>query len=212
MAIFRKAVFGSGEAEPVLVSEELDFFAVAVTPDGEVMVYAYVAPSDTWATSKKANIGVVNLQADTSHQELIETEWAEFPVGLSPDGHWLLYSSTESGREELYATPFPDLGRKWQVSTEGTDGFARWRRDGAEIVFDNNDSLYAVAVETREDQVILGRPQLLKQDVHPSASWANFDLTSDGERLLFIEPLDHVADQPISVVLNWMESLHRGTE
>ena len=46
------------------------------------------------------------------------------------------------------------------------------------------------------------RPEFLMEDVHISASVAAYDLTSDGERLLFIEPLESAADQPISVVLN----------
>ena len=38
---------------------------------------------------------------------------------LSPNGRWLTYSSTESGREEVYVTHFPSGAGPWQVSQTG---------------------------------------------------------------------------------------------
>ena len=59
---------------------------------------------------------------------------------FSPDGKWIAYSSTESGRREVYVQGFaPDrvpaaaVG-KWQISTAGGDR-PRWRRDGRELYY-----------------------------------------------------------------------------
>ena len=51
---------------------------------------------------------------------LVHTMATEFAGTLSPDGRWLAYYSTESGRQEVYVRPFPgiDTGR-WQISTAG---------------------------------------------------------------------------------------------
>jgi Tol biopolymer transport system component len=38
-----------------------------------------------------------------------------------PDGHKLLYTSDESGRNQSYVVPFPERGGKWQVSIDGSD-------------------------------------------------------------------------------------------
>jgi eukaryotic-like serine/threonine-protein kinase len=38
---------------------------------------------------------------------------------LSPDGRWLAYSSTESGREEVYVTHFPSGQGRWRVLENG---------------------------------------------------------------------------------------------
>jgi serine/threonine-protein kinase len=38
---------------------------------------------------------------------------------FSPDGRWLAYVSSESGRGEIYVRPFPGPGGKWQVSVDG---------------------------------------------------------------------------------------------
>ena len=53
---------------------------------------------------------------------------------LSPDSRWLAYSSTESGREEVYVTHFPSGQGKWQVSQNGAT-FPAWRGDSKEIWF-----------------------------------------------------------------------------
>jgi len=52
-------------------------------------------------------------------RRLINSSFDEGEPALSPDGHWLAYSSDESGQNEIYLQPFPDLSRKWQVSTKG---------------------------------------------------------------------------------------------
>ena len=38
------------------------------------------------------------------------------PGRLSPDGKWVLYTSTESARPEVYLAPFPGPGGKLQIS------------------------------------------------------------------------------------------------
>ena len=39
---------------------------------------------------------------------------------VSPDGRWLAYQSNESGREEVYVRPFPNVERgRTPVSTGG---------------------------------------------------------------------------------------------
>jgi WD40-like Beta Propeller Repeat len=43
---------------------------------------------------------------------------------FSANGRWFVYVSNESGRDEVYVTPFPGPGEKRQVSPQG--GFAAW--------------------------------------------------------------------------------------
>lgn len=67
----------------------------------------------------------------------------------SPDGRWIAYTSTESGRYEVYVIPFPGPGPKTLVSTAGGD-WARWRRDGAELFYqDLNGMLMAAEVDSQ---------------------------------------------------------------
>ena len=53
---------------------------------------------------------------------------------FSPDGHFIAYSSDESGRYEVYVQTFPVSGGKWLVSRDG-GAQPHWRADGKEIFF-----------------------------------------------------------------------------
>jgi eukaryotic-like serine/threonine-protein kinase len=66
---------------------------------------------------------------------------------FSPDGRWITYMSDESGRTEVYVRPFLRSGEKVRVSVVSGDE-PRWRRDGKEIVFFGEQSLFAVPVTT----------------------------------------------------------------
>src|ERR1035438_9502037 len=74
---------------------------------------------------------------------------------LSSDGRWLAYSSTESGREEVYVTHFPSGAGKWQVSQTGGT-FPVWREDSKEIYFIGTDgSVRAAGVNAKSEEVEL---------------------------------------------------------
>ena len=53
-------------------------------------------------------------------QPLLQTPFEELNAEISPDGRWLAYQSNESGPDEIYVRPFPNVDAgKWQVSTSG---------------------------------------------------------------------------------------------
>ena len=53
---------------------------------------------------------------------------------FSPDGHWLAYGSSESGRTEVYVRPFPGPGPAVKVSAAGGE-FPTWSTTRREIVY-----------------------------------------------------------------------------
>ncbi len=126
-----------------------------------------------------------------------------YKARFSPDGHWVAYQSTESGRSEIYAIPFPSGQGKWQVSTAGGLG-AGWRRDGQEILYLTIDRiLTAVPVRESESQIHMGQAQPLFR-LPGSAG----DVTADGKRFL----INLAGDQdikPITLVTNWAARLKK---
>ena len=66
---------------------------------------------------------------------------------FSPDGHWVAYSSDESGKPEIYVQAFPGPGPKIQVSNAGgTDPV--WRRSGGELFYRARNRMMVVSVVT----------------------------------------------------------------
>ena len=59
---------------------------------------------------------------------------------LSPDGLWLAYSSDETGRNQIYVRPYPNMNSgKWQVSRNG-GRYPRWNQVTNEIFWWDQES------------------------------------------------------------------------
>jgi Tol biopolymer transport system component len=137
-------------------------------------------------------------------------DWAEF----SPDGRWVAYESNESGRSEVYVSPFPGPGGKWQVSTAG--GIEpRWRHDGKEIFFlaaaansgygRDAGKLMAAAVRADGSRLEIGAVQSLFDVRTPVGKQRVYDVTADGRFLI-----DTVEEQsPLTIVVNWPSLLRK---
>jgi len=114
---------------------------------------------------------------------------------LSPDSRFLAYMSNESGKNEIYVRPFDPAGGSnaaavgRQVSDQGGQGMAFWRRDGKELYFLGADrSIMAVSIST-SPALEIGKPRLL---FHPAEEIAIAPGTSsvsrDGERFVIAVP------------------------
>ena len=55
-------------------------------------------------------------------------------VSLSPDGRWLAYASSTSGRSEIYIRTFPNEGKIWQI-THGGGSIPLWSPRGGELFY-----------------------------------------------------------------------------
>jgi Tol biopolymer transport system component len=130
----------------------------------------------------------------------------ELAPALSPDGKWLAYVSTESGRPEVYLTAFPSGAGKWQPAQEGGNA-PHWSRDGKQLFYAKDDRLMAVdfhdgAVPQFGPPVAL--PVIIVSDRIFVNSYSAYAVASDG-RFFTTQPVGHT--QPaIHLVTNWAEA------
>ena len=131
---------------------------------------------------------------------------------FSPDGKWVAYASSESGKWEIYVTSFPEAHGKWQVSSAGGTQ-PRWRGDGKELFYlSPDDKLMSVPVKTGTN-FDAGTPAALFQASPREFAAATseqffYDVTKDGQKFLINTQLKS-AKTPVSVVLNWNAGLKR---
>ena len=135
------------------------------------------------------------------------TSFSEQSPSLSPDGRWLAYVSTESGRPEVFVQPFPGLGAKWPISTDGGTTPV-WSRLGRELFYRNGDRMMGVAVQT-EPTFVAGHPQLLFEGHYYAGSWTNFDVAPDGRFIMIQNDRTDAPQTRIAIVENWFEELKR---
>ena len=157
----------------------------------------------------------MSIGADSPPEDLIATEAAEFQPEVSPDGHWMAYASTESGRFEVYVRPFPDVDDgKWQISRDG--GLAPvWAPDGRELFFRTKGGaeMLVVAVDT-EPVFNPGNPEVLFTAPYRAAQGRGrpWDVAADGRFLMIKDSgsgQEAGGPSQINVVLNWTEELTR---
>ena len=149
-------------------------------------------------TSAQPAAGVVRDQDKAAERKPIEAfRSAKQAQGmrLSPDDRFLVYTSNETGKNEIYIRPFEPAGGSnaagaaRQVSDQGGQGMAFWRRDGKELYFLGADrSIMAVSVST-SPVLEVGKPKVL---FHPAEEVAVAPGTSsvsrDGERFVIAVP------------------------
>src|SRR5687768_5247179 len=126
-------------------------------------------PAGPPATATGYDAFVLSLEGARALVPVATTEAAEFPLGFSGDGRWLLYESDASGRNEVYLASFPDLRRRVQVSLAG--GAAASWSGPREIWYRLPDGTWvAVGLEEREGMPLqLSPPRVLLRD--PELLW-----------------------------------------
>ena len=137
---------------------------------------------------------------------------------VSPNGQWLAYESNESGRNEIYVRPFPNVeADRQQVSTNGGTQ-PLWARNGQELFYESMGTLMRVPVKTgatfergTPEKVFDASPYLVRP---PGAGPGRmYDVSADGQRFLMIKETSVADERPpsarIILVQNWFEELKR---
>ena len=112
-------------------------------------------------------------------------------------------SSNDSGRYEVYLTPSPGPGRRWQLSRD-SGMFPQWSADGSEVVFSQqNGMLMAAEVIKGGDTIQAGAIESLFRIHPPRPDGTSFALAPDGERILVWSNKQQQTETVVNLVVNW---------
>ncbi len=136
----------------------------------------------------------------------VQTPANEVAPSFSPDGRWLAYSSNESGQYEVYVRRFPSGDGRWLISNGGGTEPV-WARSGRELFYRHDDQLVSVPIENRSE-FRPGLPRVLFQGDFLAAhrGEANYDVTPDGRRFIFLRDLTTADHARLIVVRDWLQS------
>ena len=201
--LYRKATNGMGQEEVLLEGDNLNRAPSDWSPDGKSLLFG------TGDFASSGQIWLLPLEGDRKPVSLVQGNFVAANARFSPDGHWVAYNSTESGRPEVYVMPFGSGAGKWQVSGAG-GVLPVWRHDGKELFYwslDNN--LVSVPVQLKKDAVEVGAPHTMFRLRNPQGNVgliSPYDVTGDGQRFVVIET-PQLASKPITLVTNWTAEL-----
>ena len=128
---------------------------------------------------------------------------------FSPDGRWISYFSSLSGRSEIYVQPFPGPGERVTVSSSGGVQ-AKWRGDGKELFYLTRDGTM-MAVDVRPGtRLDLGTPRpLFTTRLRPNSALDQYVVTADGQRFIVMEPPIDAPPDAMTIVTNWTTLLKK---
>ena len=175
---------------------------------------------EQWRTSAKKLTGDVIIRAPSTigfphYQALMNALLDQSEIvavtpmietfGLVKLQGWLSYESDG----EVYVQPYPVGSGQPRRVTEGGGDLPVWSRNGRELFYENDGQLWAVEITTEptadwEDPVALFETPWLT----PGNGIVNYDVTPDGQRFVFVQPLETAIElRQINVVLNWFQEL-----
>ncbi len=160
------------------------------------------------------DIGLVSVGAGADPVWLLQGPSNEAASDISPDGRWIVYQSDESGRDEVYVRPFPNVDEdRRQVSNAGGTQ-PLWSPDGRELFYVEPGTpprLMTVSVEPGSASFeFTDRSALMDWPYVGSRLGRNYDVTVDGTRFIAIRDLSEESTDPgIIVVENWFEEVEQ---
>ena len=199
--IFRQPVSGNGK-QIALLKSDTQKYPTDWSSDGRTILFTNIDPktqSDIWA---------ISAAGDGKPEPLIVTPFNEYAARMSPDGHWIAYTSDESGRPEVYVQRLPSLTEKSQISTQGGSE-PQWRSDGRELFYlALNRTLTSVPITTAP-AFSAGRPAKIFDTIVDTTLGSfhafHYSPAPDGQR--FLVSVSALSPSSITVVLNWAARL-----
>jgi len=210
--LYWKAADGSGAVERLTTSARSQTPA-SWSPDGSTLLF--VEEGDTPAQQFfQFDIWALSI-ADRTTRPVIQTPAHEMSAELSPDGRWLAYVSSQTGRIEVYVEPYPGPGERHLISTNG--GFQPAWGGNRELFYvqpaapgSEIRTLMSVAVVTAPT-FSAGRPVAMFGNADLAVPWGrSYDVAPDGRRFLLALRGDEPA-RPTEMVFvqNWLDELKR---
>jgi Tol biopolymer transport system component len=202
--IFRKRADGSGAEEKLWETAE-HTHVDGWTPDGRALIVTRTDPknaNDVWLVP-------VGGGAEKA-RPLLHSSFNELNGRVSPDGRWLAYISNESGAEQVYVQPFPNLGAKWQVSARGGNQPV-WAPDGRRLFYRGESALMAVDVEPTPRAFSAKAPVRVGEDTYSrkGVTHTGWDVGRDGRILLVRTGGGGGRPTQIQIVQHWLEDVTR---
>jgi serine/threonine-protein kinase len=197
--VVMRAADGTGTTHE-LTSGPLEKMIDDVSPDGSTLLF----------TEASANGGfdIKMLRLDEKKSvPLLQTKWWERNAAFSSDGSLIAYQSDESGGQEIWVRPFPDVNTaRERVSTDG-GVHPVWA--GRELLYVTPTNRMMSATVSTTPTLRASTPKLVMQlpEYHFGLFSRPYDITPDGKRFLMIEKSSE--SDSVVVVLNWFEELKR---
>ena len=196
----------SGSAQYLIQSEDVLEHPDSWSRDGQYLLVSARSFSRATGALGPNELSVWSFR-DEKLTPLVKSVSTSDSARFSPDGHYVAYSSTESGREEAWVTTFPDGRQKWQITHDGAK-VRSWRADGREILVATHAGELAVIPISTDGGFRAGALSVLVRGLGEDAGFAA--AAPDHSRFLVkTMPAAASASNEVHLWFNWTAGLAR---
>jgi Tol biopolymer transport system component len=214
-AIYQKPASGTSDARLLLALDSLAVWEGLPSRDG---TWLLARTGGTGLQAGGRDVWAIRSGVDSVPRGLVVTPFDEKALALSPDGRWLAYESDETGRNEVYVRPFPNVNAdKVPVSIAG--GVAPvWAHSGRELFYLNaNREMIAATIGVTNGFAVSERTVLFTLDpsilFREPEQYAMYDIAPGDRRFVMLRAVNVETDRPeLILVDNLFGELRAGRE
>ena len=192
----------SGPAQLLYKSDSAAVLEGVLSADGGTLVVHVdggTTPNDLWYR---------RMEKDTSMKSLVTSAFNESAPRISPDGRWVAFSSDESGAQQVYVTPLPGPGGRYQVSANG-GATPVWSPDGRRVFYTTDQLLLAASVTLAPAFTVTARDTIFRNGMSSVPLHASYDVAADGKHFVILKATG--PDAQLIVVHDWKYELRART-
>ena len=202
-----------GSSQPQVLMESKDTLVPwSFAPDGKRLAY-------TNSVARTPQIWTLPLEDQGGRwkagkpEQFLKSSFADFNPAISPDGHWLAYTSYEAGTAEVYVRAFPTPssgpGGRWQISNSGGSS-PHWSPNSHDLFYrSSGDQIMAVSYSAKGEAFVPDKPRVWI----PRLGGRWWDLAPDGKRVLVVTPAGSAEapkqEHDVVFLINFFDELRR---
>ncbi|HUF70524.1 MAG TPA: protein kinase [Longimicrobiales bacterium] len=197
---------GSRAPDTLLALDRGDAWPTGLSPDGRWLAYYGATLGAGEGSDATDPNDLMFMDLTTRESRRIRLTGAQRGARFSSDGRWVAYQSTESGGEEVYVRPWPDMDVRYQVSTDG--GIEPvWAPDGNTLYYRHRDAVLEMPITLRDGAIERAAPRVLfTGNFNADRSGdQSYDIAPDG-RFLMLRPVPG-GRMDLKVTLNWIDDV-----
>lgn len=170
-----------------------------VTADGRTAIV-----TTTFPTGTQYSLGALRLDSGALTQ-IGPKESSRLNAKLSPDQHWMAYVSNDTGRREVYVSPYPDARIMTRISANGGQ-MPYWSADGRKLYYASGDLRQILVTDLRfhDGTVDVGEPRVVIRTRIKQSENTQFIVMPDEQRILVNVVENDTFSNPLTLLSNWM--------
>ena len=167
----------------------------------------------TWLTTESHpntsnDVWLFPMTRERKPAPILRSPFTELHAQFSPDGRWLVFTSNESGRDDVYVQSVFDASTRRLVSSVG-GSYPRWGPQGRTLWYRAADGrLTTVPFRTVGSSMEVGTPTAILELVDPPGIHPYpYDIDPDGRILALVPESEGGQTAALTVLMNWQATL-----